>query len=218
MNQKNPEMRPQFSVLLMLAFLCSLAFGSNNTVTWTTYIDNACTALCPATDTADCSTTVDLTSTCNRNSESSQNNVTCSADKITYTNFPNTGTSYAGTEGCDANMTSFLNELPVGVCTEFPGPVPTWKLIVAATYTCNGSSSGTTAAGATSTTAAAGSTTPASTTAAAGSTTAASTTAAAAASSTTTSTSTGSIFESGNGASYVSAAALGLATMVLTVF
>jgi len=33
-------------------------------------------------------------------------------------------------------MQKFENELPVGVCTYFPGPVPTWKLIVADTYDC----------------------------------------------------------------------------------
>ena len=28
------------------------------------------------------------------------------------------------------------NELPVGVCEEFPGPVQTWKLIESSTYNC----------------------------------------------------------------------------------
>ena len=130
--------------VLSLALLCSPAFGGN-TATWITYTDDKCTVLCPVgasgvanTDPAECSTTVDVTSACNRNSESSNNGVVCLTDKITYTNFPNTGTAYAGTTGCDAGMDSFANELAVGVCTYFVGPVPTWKMIVASTYTCTG--------------------------------------------------------------------------------
>jgi len=130
--------------VLSLALLCSPAFGGN-TATWITYTDDKCTVLCPVgasgvanTDPAECSTTVDVTSACNRNSESSNNGVVCLTDKITYTNFPNTGTAYAGTTGCDAGMDSFANELAVGVCTYFVGPVPTWKMIDASTYTCTG--------------------------------------------------------------------------------
>lgn len=64
----------------------------------------------------------------------------CYSDKITYTNYPNTGTNYPDTTACEGQ--SFANELPVGVCTEFPGPVATWKLIEAATYTQCSSASG----------------------------------------------------------------------------
>ena len=123
--------------VLSLALLCTPAFGGN-TVTWTTYINDKCTELCPAKDPTTCSTTVDVTAACNRNSESSQDGVVCDTAKITYTNYPNTGTSYPDTKGCDAGMTSFANELPVGECTYFPGPVPTWKMIVKNTYTCTG--------------------------------------------------------------------------------
>ena len=123
--------------VISLILLCSPAFGGN-TVTWTTYTDDKCTTLCPAKNPADCTTTVDVTATCNRNSESSQDGVVCETDKITYTNYPNTGTSYPDTAGCDSNMKSFANELPVGVCEHFPGPVPTWKMIVKDTYDCTG--------------------------------------------------------------------------------
>ena len=59
-----------------------------------------------------------------------------------YNNYPNTGTSKVGTAGaCVATAGGcFANTLPVGVCTEFPGPVKTWKMIVKSTYTCTGSS------------------------------------------------------------------------------
>ena len=110
---------------------------TGHTVTWTTYVDASCTTLCPS---GDCSTTLDLTLECNQNTESSQDNIVCEADKITYNNYPNTG-SNSGNEMCVDIDGVFANELPVGVCTSFPGPVETWKLINADTYNCTPSPS-----------------------------------------------------------------------------
>jgi len=64
---------------------------------------------------------------CNATPDSSISNLVCYSDKITYTNHPNSN---------DCSSQAIENELPVGVCTEFPGPVPTWKYIDALTYDC----------------------------------------------------------------------------------
>jgi hypothetical protein len=70
---------------------------------------------------------------CNQAPKAGVSNLKCFADKITYTNHPN--------DNSCASSSARANELKVGVCTEFPGPVRTWKLIEAATYTCGGGSS-----------------------------------------------------------------------------
>ena len=112
---------------------------TGHTVTWTTYSDDTCTTLCPRGGDA-CSTTLDLTLECNQNTASSQNNITCEADKITYNNYPETGSNSGNPKCVDSGHGVFVNVLPVGVCTHFPGPVDTWKLIEASTYNCTGSS------------------------------------------------------------------------------
>ena len=119
---------------LLTLMCCSAAFA--DTVTWTTYQDSACTVLCPV---GSCATTLDTAATCNQNTESSQNSLVCAADKITYNNYPNTGTISGGT-ACDPAVECFVNEIEVGVCVEFPGPEITWKKIEASTYTCTGQS------------------------------------------------------------------------------
>ena len=105
------------------------------TATWTTYADDACTTPCPSGSVEACSTTVDTTKDCNQNSESSQSDVKCYADKITYKNYPNTGTN-SGSAGCPSDVQSFDNEIAVGQCVYFGGPVPTWKKIEADSYEC----------------------------------------------------------------------------------
>eukprot|EP00526_Cylindrotheca_closterium_P022984 CAMPEP_0113619160 /NCGR_PEP_ID=MMETSP0017_2-20120614/9720_1 /TAXON_ID=2856 /ORGANISM="Cylindrotheca closterium" /LENGTH=172 /DNA_ID=CAMNT_0000528713 /DNA_START=25 /DNA_END=543 /DNA_ORIENTATION=- /assembly_acc=CAM_ASM_000147 len=126
---------------LILALIMLGSANAGTTATWTTYADAACTTLCPAGTVDACSTTVDTTQACNQNSESSQSNIVCYADKITYTNFPNTGTN-SGSAGCPSGGQSFPNEIAVGGCIEFPGPVLTWKKIEASTYDCEDNSGG----------------------------------------------------------------------------
>ena len=92
-------------------------------VTFTVYTDADCTAL-PAADSV---VQLDTTIECNETPDSSISDLVCLEDRITYTNHPNS--SDCSAEGID-------NELLVGVCQEFPGPVPTWKLIEADSYAC----------------------------------------------------------------------------------
>jgi hypothetical protein len=93
------------------------------TVTFTTYTDESCTELPPK----DSVVHLDTNTSCNATPDSSISELVCYADRITYTNHPNT-------EDCSAN--GIPNELFVGVCQEFPGPARTWKLIEADSYDC----------------------------------------------------------------------------------
>ena len=92
-------------------------------VTFTVYTDAGCTELPNANSVVNLDTTVE----CNETPDSSISNLHCEVDRITYTNHPNTS---------DCSADGIENELLVGVCQEFPGPVPTWKLIEADSYAC----------------------------------------------------------------------------------
>ena len=98
--------------------------ASETIVTFTTYTDADCTELPPL----DSVVVLDTTVACNETPDSSISELVCYADKITYTNHPNSA---------DCTADGIFNELPVGVCTEFPGPVPTWKYIEPDTYACD---------------------------------------------------------------------------------
>ena len=92
-------------------------------VTFTVYTDADCTEL-PAADSV---VQLDTTIVCNETPDSSISNLVCLDDRITYTNHPNSN---------DCSADGIENELLVGVCQEFPGPVLTWKLIEADSYAC----------------------------------------------------------------------------------
>jgi hypothetical protein len=92
-------------------------------VTFTVYTDSACTEVPPI----DSVVQLDATQPCNETPDASISNLRCFADRITYTNHPNN-------DDCTAD--GIENELSVGMCQEFPGPVLTWKLIEAETYLC----------------------------------------------------------------------------------
>ena len=94
-------------------------------VTFTVYTDADCTELPAANSVVELDTTV----ACNETPDSSISNLVCLADRITYTNHPNSS---------DCSAEGIENELVVGTCQEFPGPVLTWKLIEADTCTCGG--------------------------------------------------------------------------------
>jgi hypothetical protein len=96
---------------------------SGTTVTFTTYIDGACTQTPPQNSEVFLDTAV----ACNVAPKASISDLVCHPDKITYMNHPNN-------QGCSS--AGIFNELPVGVCQEFPGPVQTWKFIVPETYDC----------------------------------------------------------------------------------
>ena len=96
---------------------------TNNMVTFTVYIDEDCTELPPS----DSVVHLDTTHACNVAPKASMSDLVCNADRITYTNYPNI---------LDCSGEGFFNELLVGVCQEFPGPVPTWKYIEPSTYNC----------------------------------------------------------------------------------
>ncbi|MBT6176691.1 MAG: hypothetical protein HOI23_05550 [Deltaproteobacteria bacterium] len=96
---------------------------SSNMVTFTVYIDENCTELPPS----DSAVHLDTTNACNVAPKASMSDLVCYADKITYTNYPNI---------LDCSGEGFFNELLVGVCQEFPGPVRTWKYIEPSTYNC----------------------------------------------------------------------------------
>ena len=100
-----------------------LDIESPNVVAFTVYTDDACTEL-PSRDSV---VYLDITIDCNETPDSSVSNLVCLSDRITYTNHPNTS---------DCSADGIENELMVGVCQEFPGPVPTWKYIDPATYNC----------------------------------------------------------------------------------
>lgn len=92
-------------------------------VTFTTYTDADCTEL----PSADSVVNLDTTVACNETPDSSISALVCLEDRITYTNHPNSS---------DCSAEGIANELTVGVCQEFPGPVQTWKLIEASSYEC----------------------------------------------------------------------------------
>ena len=92
-------------------------------VTFTTYTDANCTE----TPNANSVVNLDTTVTCNETPDSSISNLMCLEDRITYINHPNTS---------DCSADGIENELVVGVCQLFPGPVETWKLIETDTYEC----------------------------------------------------------------------------------
>ena len=94
-----------------------------NVVAFTVYTDDACTQL-PSRDSV---VYLDTTISCNETPDSSISELICEEDRITYTNHPNTS---------DCSADGIENELWVGVCQEFPGPVPTWKYIDPDTYNC----------------------------------------------------------------------------------
>jgi len=93
------------------------------TVTFTVYTDEGCTQLPPMNS----EVTMDINNECNETPKASISNLVCFEDRITYDNHPNV-------EGCASE--GIFNELVVGVCTEFPGPVRTFKLIEAGSYDC----------------------------------------------------------------------------------
>ncbi|NCG19367.1 MAG: hypothetical protein GWP91_10200 [Rhodobacterales bacterium] len=94
-----------------------------NTVTFTVYVDDMCTELPPI----DSVVLLNATKPCNETPDASISELVCLSDRITYTNHPNNN---------DCSTAGIPNELIVGACQEFPGPVPTWKLIEADSYTC----------------------------------------------------------------------------------
>ena len=94
-----------------------------NVVAFTVYTDAACSELPPR----DSVVYLDTEITCNETPDSSISNLSCHADHIAYLNHPNTS---------DCSAEGIENELTVGVCQEFPGPVPTWKFIDPDTYNC----------------------------------------------------------------------------------
>jgi len=123
---------PLFCLLFLLAHGCAseptAADDSGNpssetSVRFTVYTDAACTQLPSANSVVDLDTTV----ACNTTPDSSISELACFDDRITYTNHPNSS---------DCSASGITNELFVGVCQEFPGPVATWKRIEADTYEC----------------------------------------------------------------------------------
>ena len=92
-------------------------------VTFTTYTDSDCTELPAANSVVILDTTVE----CNETPDSSISELVCLDERITYTHHPNSN---------DCSAEGIANELVVGECQEFPGPVLTWKLIEASSYEC----------------------------------------------------------------------------------
>lgn len=97
--------------------------GVDSEVVFTVYVDDTCTELPPA----DSTVVLDATAACNETPDASISELVCFADRITYLNHPNNP---------DCSSDGIFNELPVGVCTQFPGPVATWKYIDPETYDC----------------------------------------------------------------------------------
>ena len=95
----------------------------SNIVAFTVYTDANCTQLPPQ----DSTVYLDTSISCNETPDSSISNLICFEDRITYTNHPNSN---------DCSADGIENELMVGACQEFPGPVPTWKYITPETYNC----------------------------------------------------------------------------------
>lgn len=97
--------------------------AEGTTVQFTVYTDAECTQLPPSNSVVDLDTTVE----CNATPDSSISELVCFEDRITYTNHPNSN---------DCSASGISNELLVGVCQEFPGPVATWKYIDGDSYDC----------------------------------------------------------------------------------
>jgi hypothetical protein len=97
--------------------------SAGTTVTFTTYVNDTCTQVPPQNSVVH----LDVTKACNPTPAGSISQIACYQDKITYTNHPRSP---------DCSLPAVLNELPVGVCKEFPGPVRTWKYIDPKTYDC----------------------------------------------------------------------------------
>ena len=97
--------------------------SSPTAVTFTVYTDANCTQLPQRNSVVHLDASLD----CNETPDSSISGLKCFEDRISYTNHPNTS-------DCSANDVE--NVLYVGVCQEFPGPVPTWKYISPETYHC----------------------------------------------------------------------------------
>lgn len=125
----------QFNIKLLILLICTSGCnGKSDTaggeilsgptlVSFTTYTDSDCTE----TPSADSVVNLDTTVTCNETPDSSISNLVCLDDRITYTNHPNSS---------DCSADGIENELIVGDCQLFPGPVETWKLIEADSYEC----------------------------------------------------------------------------------
>ena len=121
------------SVFLLLIFVSACneksdtasgeIFSGPTLVTFTTYTNSECTE----TPNADSVVNLDTTVVCNETPDSSISNLVCLEDRITYTNHPNSS---------DCSADGIENELIVGECQLFPGPVETWKLIEADSYQC----------------------------------------------------------------------------------
>lgn len=96
-------------------------------VTYTTYTDDQCTVEAVAPGGESATVTMDFTQTCNEVPKASVSELVCYPDRIVYTNHPNSD---------DCSAAPHCNEIVIGVCTEFPGPVPSWKFIEPDTYSC----------------------------------------------------------------------------------
>jgi len=105
------------------------AVGASSTqFTYGVYRDDKCTD--KAAD-----VTIDTAVACNPTPDSSNSAAICTADKVTYTNWPNNNECKV-CDNAKCSAEGFANEIVVGVCTFFDGPVPTWKLIAKSTYAC----------------------------------------------------------------------------------
>ena len=89
------------------------------TVTFKTYTDDQCTELATLNGDDEAGiVNLDLDISCNPTPDASLSELTCYTDGIMYINHPNTG---------DCTADPICNEIPIGVCQYFPGPVPSWK-------------------------------------------------------------------------------------------
>lgn len=111
-------------IALFLALVC---ISAQNTVTFWVFTDDQCTIPAITPGGASSETMLDITIECQETPDASVTEVTCFEDRIMYVNHPNT-------KDCSAEPK--CNEIPIGECTHFPGPVPSWKFIYADTYTC----------------------------------------------------------------------------------
>jgi hypothetical protein len=112
---------------LSLALLFLLAKSSSSVpITWTTYIDADCTTLPDGTSSP--VVTVFTEIDCNITPDGSVSDLVCDATGISYNNYPHDD---------QCSSTAIPNTLQLGVCTWFPGPVDTWKLIEVDGYACD---------------------------------------------------------------------------------
>ena len=131
----NARARKHARALLLAVVTLAAGRGASagtGSVTFTTYTDAACTQLPKFAGASSSAVTLRTGTACNQAPKAGVSNLQCFADTITYTNHPN--------DNSCGSSSARANELKVGVCTEFPGPVRTWKLIEAANYACGGSS------------------------------------------------------------------------------